>query len=167
MSETKILTNIRVQDIRKLKKDNELVVEMPYIKGITLTIQREQKEMSVLGVPTMFYGEQFVVKDNADTIHCEHDVLLEADKMVEYVESLKRATNLKEFHYYRKLKEKGLTYASKIEFGDGKQAVIAPLSEDCPDVMRALFYIPLKKDGKPSKIKPRILYGNAVFKVIE
>ena len=72
-----------------------------------------------------------------------------------------------EFHYIRKLKEKGLEIGTRIRFKDGKEAEIAPLTDKCPSVIRALFYIPLKKDGTLSKVKPRILYGNMDYEAIK
>lgn len=153
--------------IKNLKNGSNLTIYHPLLNGIELYIQKEHTVMSVLGIPTKMYGEKYIVSDNADTIHNDHEVLLSADNMENYIQTLCQTTTKKEYHYVRKLKEKGLQIGSKIEFEDGKQGVITPLSEDCPDVLRALFYLPLKKDGKESKVKPRILYGGTIYKVIE
>lgn len=161
-SDTLVLSGINT-----LKDGEEIIFYHPKLKGIEMIVSRETKIMPVLGVPTRFYGTNYAVRDNADTIHNEHDVLLNPVEMSKYIETLSGATTKQEYHYIRKLQEKGLKVGSKIEFEDGKTAVIAPLTEDCPSVIRALFYIPLKKDGKPSKVKPRILYGGTKFTIIE
>lgn len=138
----------------------------PYLEGVDIYIKKEIITESVLGIPTRFYGNSLVIEDTADTIHNVHDVKLQPAEMTDYVNRLLLTLSLKEYHYLRKLEEKGLTIGSVIEFEDGKTAIIVPLSNECPDVVRALFYRPLKKDGTVSKIKPRILYGNTKFKIL-
>jgi len=154
------------QEMDSLKNGEELTVFHPILKEIHMFIKRETKIMKVLGVPTSFYGQKYTVRDNADTIHCEHEVLLNDLEMHEYIQRLCLSKTKKEYHFERKLQEKGLQVGNLIEFQDGKQAVIVSLSDDCPDIMRSLFYLPLKKDGTPSKVKPRILYGNTIYKIV-
>lgn len=157
---------INKNELNELKTNKQLILELPHVPGINLTIYRDCKILHVLGIPATFYGELFLIEDNADSIFKEHKLTLNLDEMYEYVQELLEAKNKQELHYIRSLKEKGLQLGSEIEFEDGKRAVIVPLSEDCQYLLRALFYIPLKKDGTMSKIKPRILYGNAVYKII-
>lgn len=166
MSKIIEMTDLQLKNIENLENEEKITVQLPF-DGIKLTIERQSEIMPVLGVPTTMYTDKFVIHDNDGRLFLKHDVALSAEDMLEYVATLKETRNKKEFHYARKLKEKGLKAGTKIEFKDGKQALIAPLSEDCPPTHRALFYIPLKKDGSISKVKPRILYGGTEYKVVE
>lgn len=141
-------------------------VSHPFIEGVKLYIKKDIITEHILGVPTRFYGNKFVIEDTADRIHNVHDIKLDASEMTNYINRLLRTKSLKEYHYLRKLEEKGLAIGSVIEFEDGKKAVIVPLSDECPEIVRSLFYRPLKKDNTVSKIKPRILYGNTKFAIL-
>lgn len=149
--------------INKLKDAATYEVQHPHLENIQLTVYRDTVTKAVLGVPTHFYGNTFRVHDNGDTIHQEHAVNLTAKEAAEYIESLCRTVTKQEFFYVRTLKEKGVAVGDEIQFEDGKRAVIVPLSEVDSPLIRSVFYVPLKKDGTPSKVKPRILYGNMAF----
>lgn len=150
--------------IKRLKGADEYVIDHPNLSSVQLRVYREVLIEQILGHSTTFYGTAFKVQDNADNIHQIHQLDLTLKETVSYVESLCTATTKQEFFYIRTLKEKGLAVGDVIEFEDGKQGIIVSLTEVDVPLIRSLFFVPLKKDGSQSKVKPRILYGTYKYK---
>lgn len=158
--------NKHYKAIKKLKGSETYEIQHPQLKEIQLKVYREHMIQEVLGVPTAFYGATFKVHDNGDTIHQEHHVDMGLEEVSAYIENLCETKTRQEFFYVRSLREKGLQVGDIIQFSDQKEAIIVPLDEVQTDLIRSVYYVPLKKDGTPSKVKPRILYNNSVFEVI-
>ena len=156
---------LTAHDLEVLGNEEELILQHPKIKGVVLKIRKDWRVESFLGSPVALYGENYVVSDNADRVYPNHDVLYNKEEMLDYLEGLLEADNLSLYYYYRNLGSRKLKPGDVIEFEDGKKGVIAvPEGDTFP---RNIVFIPLKKDGTLSKVKPRYIYANTNYQKIE
>lgn len=151
-------------DLENLAQGDAMVVVHPKLEDIRLTIRFDQMEESFIGVPVSLYGDRYVIEDNDGTIHNEHGVVYDAEQMSEYVNRLCGTETIELFRYVKNMERYGLRDGDVIEFHNGSRGkVIVP---DFKIYANNVLYIPIKKDGALSKVKPRMLYGNVPFKII-
>lgn len=151
-------------DLENLAQGDEMVVVHHKLEDLRLTIRFDQMEESIIGVPVRLYGDRYVIEDNDGTIHNEHGVVYDAEQMSEYVNRLCGTETIELFRYVKNMERYGLHEGDVIEFHNGYRGkVIVP---DFKIYANNVLYIPIKKDGDLSKVKPRMLYGNVPFKII-
>lgn len=156
---------LTAHDLVTLKNEEVIVLKHPKIMGIVLEIRKDWRVESMLGAPVAFYGENYVVSDNADRVYPHHGVLYNKEEMMSYIEGLLEADSPSLYHYRRNLASKDLKPGDVIEFEDGKRGVIAvPAGDTFP---RNIVFTPLKKNGELSKVNPRFIYANTTYRKIE
>lgn len=156
---------LTVHDLERLKDEEVIILPHPKINGVVLKIRKDWRIESVLSTPVAFYGERYIVADNADRVYPNHDVLYNEEELMDYLRGLLQADNLALYHYYRNLASRNLKPGDVIEFEDGKKGVITvPEGDTFP---RNIVFIPLKKNGELSKVSPRYIYANTNYHKIE
>lgn len=160
-----IKTKVTETDLKKLKNEEEIVLQHHKIKGVELKIRKDWRFEALFGSPVAFYGDSYIVTDNTDKAFPNHGVLYNQKEMVNYLKELLETENLSLYHYLRNLAKRELRPGDMIEFDDGKKGVITiPEGDTFP---RNAVYIPMKKDGTLSKLKPRYIYANSNYQKVE
>lgn len=151
-------------DLDNLVDGQEMVVVHPYIDGLKLVVRRSSMDSDVLGVAVTFYGDSYVLVDTDGDIHNGHDVEYDSYQMSDYVNRLCETKTIEMFRYVKTMERYGLREGDVVEFHNGSRGkVILP---DFKIYANNVLYVPIKKDGTLSKVKPRMLYGNVPFKII-
>lgn len=155
---------ITLNNLKNLKKGQTIQIQHPLMEQVSLTIQHDFIIDYFFNMPTTLYSDQFIVIDNHNRIRPKHKLVLSKREVIDYISELFKADSIYKFNYIRNLKERNLSIGSIIEFTNKSQGVICePYDEYNAYNLR---YIPLKKDGTISKMKPRYLYGNATYKEV-
>lgn len=150
------------QHLDDLKSGDVLVISHPDIDDLRMTIRRDEIVENFLGVGVIMTSDRFKIEDNDGTIHLDPGVSYDSYEMVAYVARLCEVSTIELFRYVKNMERYGLREDDVIEFVDGSRGqVIMP---DFPIYANNVLYIPFKKDGTLSKVKPRMLYGNVSFK---
>jgi hypothetical protein len=159
-----LLNHVTLKELRKLRDEDQIQIQHPLLLGMILHIRKDYKVEQVLNQNVTFYSNNFVLFESFDKVHPKHDVLFKADELVGYLKSLLACNSVSEFHYIRRLQEKGLQVSDIIEFEDGKRGMV-----HMPEGLgyaRNIQYIPLKKDGEISKQRPRFMYSGDKYQVV-
>ncbi|WCK57485.1 hypothetical protein PP175_25810 (plasmid) [Aneurinibacillus sp. Ricciae_BoGa-3] len=158
------LDKLTVEAMKNLQNNEQIEIEHPNIDNLTLKIRRDFNVQGVLNVPTVFYGEKYIIEDTMNKVHPKHKLFINEEEMVAYIHDLLEVKTISAFGYVRNLREQDVKLNDIVEFENGKRGVIAmPEEESYPPNLR---HIPLKADGRISKHRPRIIYGGDKFRVI-
>lgn len=162
-----ILDVIEVKDLKSLKDNQEIELNHPLIQHLTIKVRKDYRVESVIGVPVTFYGANFIVEEEYPgvTFSRRHEVLLNSQEMVSYIKRLLTCRTKPLHDLVRNMQEKGVFENDVIEFENGNRGVIF-YSELMDASVRNVQYVPLKKDGTLSKVKPRLIYAGDKYQKI-
>ncbi|WP_099301879.1 hypothetical protein [Bacillus sp. Marseille-P3800] len=154
---------LKITEDRLPTNNSSLTLKHPIIKFLEIEILVHQEKTEILGSKVLFNTNNYIVKDNQTNTN--HNVVLSNEEIINYANDLLQATTLGEYKYFKNLYEKDLRIGSVIEFTDGKKATVIHPEGEISNIN--IQYIPHKKDGSLSKVKPRLLYRGVCYKRVD
>lgn len=159
-----VIEHLTVNHLLNLKNEEALILYNSHIP-CTITIRKDYRIEEMLNIPVVFYSDSFLIKDNLTKYFQEHDVKLSNEELILYIDELLSCKTPQLFGYLKNLKRKGLKMGDKIVFTDGRTGQILIPDESLIHSVN-IMYVPFKKDGTLSKVKPRYIYANDEFNIV-
>lgn len=154
-------TNLTLDDILNLKPKEIIKIEHDIME---ISIFEDLEIINFLNIPTEFSTNNIIVDITLNNLNTPFTLTYDKDHpdtIIKDVSYIFESKYIGEIVYKYSLCKYKVYPGCKIKIND-KLAVISDFTIDYKDsLISNLRYIPLKKDGTVSKVRPRLIYGGS------